>query len=36
VREPSWSDGECIMVDRKLGTRLGASDKRNGGRAMGF
>jgi len=36
VREPSWSDGECIMVDPKRGTRLGASDKRNGGRAMGF
>jgi len=36
MREPSWSDGECIMVDPKRGTRLGASDKRNGGRAMGF
>jgi gamma-glutamyltranspeptidase / glutathione hydrolase len=36
LREPSWSDGECIMVDPKRGTRLGASDKRNGGRAMGF
>ena len=36
VREPSWSDGECIMVDPKRGTRLGASDKRNGGRAVGF
>jgi gamma-glutamyltranspeptidase/glutathione hydrolase len=36
VREPSWSDGECIMVDPKRGTRLGASDKRNGGRAIGF
>jgi gamma-glutamyltranspeptidase / glutathione hydrolase len=36
VREPSWSDGECIMVDPKRSTRLGASDKRNGGRAMGF
>jgi gamma-glutamyltranspeptidase / glutathione hydrolase len=35
-REPSWSDGECIMVDPKRGTRLGASDKRNGGRAIGF
>jgi gamma-glutamyltranspeptidase/glutathione hydrolase len=36
TREPSWSDGECIMVDPKRGTRLGASDKRNGGRAIGF
>lgn len=36
MREPYWSDGECIMVDPKRGTRLGASDKRNGGRAMGF
>jgi gamma-glutamyltranspeptidase / glutathione hydrolase len=36
VREQSWSDGECIMVDPKRGTRLGASDKRNGGRAIGF
>jgi gamma-glutamyltranspeptidase / glutathione hydrolase len=36
AREPSWSDGECIMVDPKRGTRLGASDKRNGGRAIGF
>ncbi len=36
VRDPSWSDGECIMVDPKRGTRLGASDKRNGGRAIGL
>jgi len=36
TREPYWSDGECIMVDPKRGTRLGASDKRNGGRAIGF
>jgi gamma-glutamyltranspeptidase/glutathione hydrolase len=36
VREPDWSDGECIMVDPKLGDRLGASDKRNNGRAVGF
>jgi gamma-glutamyltranspeptidase / glutathione hydrolase len=31
-----WSDGECIMIDPKSGERLGASDKRNNGRAMGF
>ncbi len=36
VREPYWSDGECIMVDPKRGDRLGASDKRNNGRAVGF
>ena len=33
--EESWSDGECIMIDPKRGDRLGASDKRNNGRAMG-
>jgi gamma-glutamyltranspeptidase / glutathione hydrolase len=32
----SWSDGECIMIDPKSGERLGASDKRNNGRAVGF
>jgi len=31
-----WSDGECIMIDPKRGTRLGASDKRNNGKAIGF
>ena len=31
-----WSDGECIMIDPKRGERLGASDKRNNGRAIGF
>jgi gamma-glutamyltranspeptidase / glutathione hydrolase len=31
-----WSDGECIMIDPKSGERLGASDKRNHGRAIGF
>jgi gamma-glutamyltranspeptidase / glutathione hydrolase len=36
VREPYWSDGECIMVDPRRGDRLGASDKRNNGRAVGF
>src|SRR6202035_5597661 len=35
-REPYWSDGECIMIDPKSGERLGASDKRNNGRAIGF
>jgi gamma-glutamyltranspeptidase / glutathione hydrolase len=32
----SWSDGECIMIDPKRGERLGASDPRNNGRAIGF
>jgi gamma-glutamyltranspeptidase / glutathione hydrolase len=36
VRDPYWSDGECIMIDLKRGDRLGASDKRNNGRAVGF
>jgi gamma-glutamyltranspeptidase / glutathione hydrolase len=31
-----WGDGECIMVDPKTGERLGASDGRNNGRAVGF
>jgi len=36
TREPFWSDGECIMIEPKSGERLGASDKRNNGRAIGF
>ena len=31
-----WGDGECIMVDPKTGDRLGASDGRNNGKAVGF
>jgi gamma-glutamyltranspeptidase/glutathione hydrolase len=34
--EPRWSDGECIEVDLKTGERLGASDDRNNGKAVGF
>jgi gamma-glutamyltranspeptidase/glutathione hydrolase len=34
--EDYWSDGECIMIDPKRGERLGASDKRNNGKAIGF
>ncbi len=34
--EDYWSDGECIMIDPKSGERLGASDKRNNGKAVGF
>jgi gamma-glutamyltranspeptidase/glutathione hydrolase len=31
-----WSDGECILVDPKTGERLGASDGRNNGKALGY
>ena len=33
---PYWSDAECIAVDPKTGERLGASDVRNGGKAVGY
>jgi gamma-glutamyltranspeptidase/glutathione hydrolase len=36
VFSEAWSDGECIMVDPKTGERLGASDARNEGRAVGY
>jgi gamma-glutamyltranspeptidase / glutathione hydrolase len=31
-----WSDAECIAIDPKTGERLGASDGRNNGRAVGY
>ena len=31
-----WSDGECIAIDPKSGERLGASDPRHNGKAIGF
>jgi gamma-glutamyltranspeptidase / glutathione hydrolase len=34
--EHFWGDGECIMVDPKSGERLGASDGRNNGKAVGY
>lgn len=34
--EPDWSDGECIAIDPKTGERLGASDIRSNGKAVGF
>ncbi len=34
--EPYWSDAECIAVDAKTGERLGASDVRDGGKAVGY
>ncbi len=33
---PYWSDAECIAVDPKTGERLGASDVRDGGKAVGY
>ncbi len=34
--DPYWSDGECIAIDLKTGERLGASDVRNNGKAVGY
>jgi gamma-glutamyltranspeptidase/glutathione hydrolase len=34
--EPYWSDGECIAIDQKTGERLGASDARHNGKAVGY
>jgi gamma-glutamyltranspeptidase / glutathione hydrolase len=34
--EPYWSDGECVAIDPKTGERLGASDYRNNGKAVGY
>jgi gamma-glutamyltranspeptidase/glutathione hydrolase len=31
-----WSDGECIAIDQKTGERLGGTDGRNNGRAVGY
>jgi len=33
---PYWSDAECIAVDEKTGDRLGASDVRSNGKAVGY
>ncbi len=33
---PYWSDAECIAIDQKNGERLGASDARNNGKAVGY
>jgi gamma-glutamyltranspeptidase/glutathione hydrolase len=33
---PYWSDAECITIDAKTGERLGASDGRNSGKAVGY
>jgi gamma-glutamyltranspeptidase / glutathione hydrolase len=36
VWNPYWSDAECIAIDPKTGERLGASDERSNGKAVGF
>ena len=36
VEKSFWGDAECIAVDLKTGERLGASDGRNDGRAVGY
>ncbi len=33
---PYWSDAECVAVDPKTGERLGASDYRENGKAVGY
>ncbi len=33
---PYWSDAECIAVDPKTGDRLGATDGRGNGKAVGY
>jgi len=33
---PYWSDAECIAIDPKTGERLGASDGRHNGKAVGY
>ncbi len=35
-RTGSWGDAECVAIDWKSGERLGASDARNGGSAVGW
>ena len=35
-RKNYWGDAECIMIDLKTGERLGASDGRNNGKAIGY
>jgi gamma-glutamyltranspeptidase/glutathione hydrolase len=34
--EAAWSNGECIAIDQKTGERLGASDNRSIGKAIGY
>lgn len=36
VKNSFWGDAECIAIDPTTGERLGASDGRNNGKAVGF
>jgi len=36
IADAYWSDGECIAIDQKTNERLGASDVRNNGKAVGY
>jgi gamma-glutamyltranspeptidase / glutathione hydrolase len=36
MTQDHWSDGECIAIDIRSGERLGASDGRNNGKAVGY
>ncbi len=36
LRRGYWGDAECIAIDPNTGERLGASDARNNGKALGF
>jgi gamma-glutamyltranspeptidase/glutathione hydrolase len=36
ISERFWGDAECIAIDEQTGERLGASDGRNNGKAVGF
>jgi gamma-glutamyltranspeptidase / glutathione hydrolase len=36
ISERFWGDAECIAIDEATGERLGASDGRNNGKAVGF
>ena len=35
-RSGPWGDAECVAIDWRTGERLGASDARTGGSAVGW
>jgi gamma-glutamyltranspeptidase/glutathione hydrolase len=35
-RRTKWGDAECIAINPLTGERMGASDPRNNGRAIGY
>jgi hypothetical protein len=35
-KQQYWGDSQCIEIDPATGERLGASDGRNNGKAVGF